>query len=97
MFSHILVVSGGYILLISICPLLTIWKLPVIASYTLAISFKNYFKRVKIWWLFAQLYKNFTDCFVLEVLTVNTTLCVSRFQDRICTIKSQEKKIKFYM
>ena len=30
----------------------------------------------KIWWLFAQLYKNFIDYFVLKVLTVDT---MSRF------------------
>ena len=40
---------------------------------------------------FAQLYKNSTDCFVLEVLTVDT---VSRFQNRICIIESQEKENK---
>ena len=40
---------------------------------------------------FAQLYKNSTDCFVLEVLTVDT---VSRFQNRICIIETQEKKHK---
>ena len=45
----------------------------------------------KIWCIFAQLYKNSTDCFVLEVLTVDT---VSRFQNRICIIESQEKENK---
>ena len=67
MFSYILVVSKGYILLISIFPMLKIGKLAV-----LAILFKNYFKGARIWWLFAQLHKNFTDCFVLGVLTVDT-------------------------
>ena len=33
MFSHILVVFRGYILLISIFPMLKIRKLPIIASY----------------------------------------------------------------
>ena len=51
---------------------------------------KNYFKDVKIWSLFGQLYKNSVDCFVLEVSTVDT---VSRFQSRIC-IAIQEKEIK---
>ena len=32
-----------------------------------------------IWWLFAQLYKNPTDCFVLEGPTVS----VPRFQNRV--------------
>ena len=91
MFSYILVVSRGYIVLISICPMLKIWKLPIIASYILAILLKNYFKGAKIWWLFAQLYKNSTDCFVLEVLIVDT---VSRFQNRICIIEDQEKENK---
>ena len=35
----------GYILLISICTMLKIGKLFIIASYILAILFKNYFKR----------------------------------------------------
>ena len=38
--------------------------------------FKNYFKIAKIWWLFAELYKNFVDCFVSEFSTFDT---VSRF------------------
>ena len=45
-------------------------------SAILANLFKNYFKGAKIWWLFAQLYKNSVDCFVLEVTTVDT---VTRF------------------
>ena len=43
----------------------------------LTILFQNYL-RAKIYWLFSQLYNNFTDCFVLEVTTV------SRFRNRIC-------------
>ena len=53
MFSFILVVSRGYILLISICPM---WlekagKLhsAAISSATLPILFKNFFKGEKIW------------------------------------------------
>ena len=41
----------------------------------------------KIWSLFAQLYKNSTDCFGLEVLAK------SAFQNRICS-ESQEKENK---
>ena len=48
----------------------------IASSAILANLFKNYFKGAKIWWLFAQLYKNFIDCFVLEFSTVDT---VSRF------------------
>ena len=88
MFSYILVISRGYILLISICPMLNFGKLSIKASYILAILFKNYFKGAKIWGLLLD-YKNSTDCFVLEVLTVDT---VSRFQIRICIIESQEKE-----
>ena len=59
MFSYILVVSTGYILLISIFLVLKAGKLQSIASSaTLGNLFKNYFKGAKIWWLFAQLYKN---------------------------------------
>ena len=77
MFSYVLVVFTGYILLISICPMFKSGKLPSIASSDiLANLFKNYFKGAKIWWLFAQLYKNLIDCFVLEFSTVDT---VSRF------------------
>ena len=48
----------------------------IASSAILANLFKNYFKGAKIWWLFAQLYKNLIDCFVLEFSTVDT---VSRF------------------
>ena len=77
MFNYILIVSTGYILLISICPMLKAGKLHSVASSAiLGNLFKNCFKGAKIWWLFAQLYKNFIDCFVLEFSTVDT---VSRF------------------
>ena len=53
MFSYILVVYTGYILLISTCPMLTAGKMQIIASKaTLANLFKNYFKGTKIWWFF---------------------------------------------
>ena len=91
MFSYILVVSRVYILLISICPMLKIGKLPITASCILEILLKNYFKGTKIWWSFAQLHKNSTDSFVLEVLTVDT---MSRFRNRICIIESHEKENK---
>ena len=69
MFSYILVVPRGYILLISICPILKAAKLHIIASCAkLAILFKNYF--------LLNSTKNSTDCFVLEVSTVDN---VSRF------------------
>ena len=68
------------------CPMLNAGKLHITASCAiLAILFKNYFKgrgrggrggEGGVWWFFAQLYKNSTDCFVLEVLIVDT---VSRF------------------
>ena len=77
MFSYIVVVSTGYILLISICSMLKAGKLQSMASSAIFASlFKNYFKGAKIWWLFAQLHKNSINCFVLEVSTVDT---VSRF------------------
>ena len=77
MFSYIVVVSRGFILAISSCPMLKARKLHIIASCaTVAILLKNYFKGAKIWWLFAQLYKNSTGYFVLEVSTVDA---VSRF------------------
>ena len=93
MLSYILVLSRVYILLISISHLsdLKIWKIIYLATYILAILFKNYFKGAKIVWLFAQLYKNSTDYFVLKVLTVDI---VSRFQNRICIIESQKKENK---
>ena len=73
MFSYILVVSAGYILLFSFCPMLKAVKLQSIASSaTVANLFKICFKGANIWWLFAQLYKNLIDCFVLEFLTVDT-------------------------
>ena len=73
----IIVVFAGYILLISICPMLKAGKLQSITSSAiLANLFKNYFEGAKTWWLFTPLYKNCIDCFALEVSTVNT---VSRF------------------
>ena len=49
--------------------------------------------RVQKYGLFAQLYKNSIDCFVLEVLTVDT---VTRFESRICiTIQGKEIKILY--
>ena len=61
MFSYVLVVFTGYILLISICPMFKSGKLPGIASSDILTNlFKNYFKGAKIWWLlFVQLYKSF--------------------------------------
>ena len=86
-FSYIIAISRDYILLISSCPVneVKVGKIPTIASYTCNF-FQNYFKGAKIWWLFAQLYKNPTDCFVLEVSTV------SRFQNQNQYCKPRERK-----
>ena len=71
MFSYILVVSTGYILLIYICPMWKTGKMQGIASCaTLANLFKNYFKGAWLWLLFVQLYKNFI-VLVLELSAVN--------------------------
>ena len=70
MFSYIL--GSGCILLIFICPMSKVGKLHSIASSAIfANLFKIYFKGGKLWWLFAQLYKNSIDYFVLDVSTVN--------------------------
>ena len=64
MFSFILVVSTGPILLISVCPMLKAGKMKSVASSAiLANLFKNYFNGVKM-------------CFVLEFSTFDT---VNRF------------------
>ena len=64
MFSFILVVSTGSILLISVCPMLKAGKMKSVASSAiLANLFKNYFNGVKM-------------CFVLEFSTFDT---VNRF------------------
>ena len=64
MFSFILVVSTGYILLIFVCPMLKAGKMKSLASSaTLANLFKNYFNGAKM-------------CFVLEFSAFDT---VSRF------------------
>ena len=59
----------------------------------LATLFKNYFKGAIIWWLFAQLYKIplIVLCWKSWQLTT-----VSRFQNRICIIESQEKENFIY-
>ena len=55
MFSYILVVSTGYILSVSICPMLKTGKMQSIASSAIfANLFQNYFKGAKLLWLFAQ-------------------------------------------
>ena len=64
MFRFILVVATGYILLISVCPMLKAGKMKSLASSaTLANLFKNYFNCAKM-------------CCVLEFSAVYT---VSRF------------------
>ena len=86
MFSYILVVSTSYILLISICPMLKIGKLAI-----LAILFKNYFKGgknmvtfystvQKFHWLFCVGSRHWVD-FKIESVLSNAKI----------------KKIKFYI
>ena len=57
----------------------------------LAILFSNYFKGTKISWLFAQLYKNYSDCFVFKVSAVG------KFQNRIYIVHQgkEENKILY--
>ena len=64
MFSYILVVSTGYIMLFSFCRMLKAGKLQSIASSARYPGnlLKICFKGAKIWWLFAQLYKTLIDC-----------------------------------
>ena len=69
MFIYFLVVSRGYILLISIYPMLEIGKnylSQLYLQFYLKITYIQ--KEAKIQQLFAELYKNSTDCFVLVVL-----------------------------
>ena len=76
-FSYILVISRDYTIpLVSSCPVneVKVGKLPIIASYTCKFISKLV-QGTKIWSLFAELYKNPTDFFVMEVSTV------SRFQN----------------
>ena len=69
MFSYILVVSTGYILLISICPMIKARKMKSMASSSIfANLFRNYFR--------VQKYGGFFDCFVLAFSTVDA---VNRF------------------
>ena len=77
MFSYILVVFRGCILLVSIYRMLKVGKLyTYYRKAILAILLKNYFKGGFL----LNCTKNSTDCFMLEVLTVDT---VSRFQNKI--------------
>ena len=62
-----------------------IGNLPKLAIFEF--FFLNYLKGAKIWWLFAELYKNPTDCFVLAVSTV------SRFQNIIGSPDQEKEKI----
>ena len=91
MFSYVLVVYGGYILFnFHYLSNFKNWKITyIIASYIIAILFKNYVKGAKIWWLFAQMHKNSNDCFVLEVLAGDTEQILRYI---ICIIESQEKE-----
>ena len=93
MFSYILVISRGYILLISICPMLNFGKLSIKASYILAILFKNYFKGAKIWWLLLNCTK--TPLIVLCWKSWQSTLWVD-FKLESVLLKARRKKIFFY-
>ena len=66
-------------------------KVPIIACYTCSFT-SELLQEDKIWWLFAQLYKNSTDCFELEVISL------SRFQIKIeSVLHARRKEIKFYI
>ena len=93
MFSYILVVSTGYILLISICPMLKARKMKSIASSAIfANLFKNYFR--------VQKYGGFLlNCTKISL----TVLCWSSQQSTLwvdfkveSVLQSRRKKIKFY-
>ena len=75
--------------------MLKIGRLLIIASYIYLQFYLKITSRGKKYggYFFAQLYKNSTDCFVLEILTVDTET-LSRYQNRICIIKGQEKENK---
>ena len=86
-FSYILVIYRHYTILLTFsCPMneVKVGKLPIIACYTCNFISK-YFKGAKIWWLFAQLYKN-----LLIVLCWKSRLLLD-FKIRII-IASQEKE-----
>ena len=71
MLSYILVVSTGYVLLLSIYPMLKAGKMHSTASSAILSNlFKNYFIGAKT--VLTQLRKDFINCFVLEVSTVDT-------------------------
>ena len=81
------------VLLISSCSVneVKVGILPIIASYSCNL-FQNYFKGAKIWWLFAQLYKNPTDyLFCVESLDVEQ---ISKLESAV--LQAKRKKIKFY-
>ena len=95
MFSYILVVSRGYILLISICPMLKIGKLPIIASY---IYLQFYLKITSR----GQKYDGFflLNCTKIPLIVLcwkSWQLTLSRFQNRICIIESQKKENKIFI
>ena len=92
MFSYILVVSVGYILLISVCAILKAKKLKSIASSAIFVNlFKNYFRLQK-----------YGD-FLLKCTKVSlTVLCWSSQQSTLkvdfkveSVLQSRRKKMKF--
>ena len=79
MSSYVLLVSAGYILLISICPMLKTGKLHSVANSSILTKlFKSYFKVAKIWCIFAQLYKYSIDCFDSIDWLINWIFILSR-------------------
>ena len=94
MFSYILVVSRGYILLISICPMLKAGKLHIMASCAiLAILFKNYFKGAKYGWFLLNCTK--IPLIVLCWKSWQSTLWVDFKIESV--LQTKRKKIKFYI
>ena len=74
--------------------MLKIEKLPIIASYIyLQFDLKITSRGQKYGgFFFAQLFKNATDCFVLEILTADRV----DFKIDSVSLKARRKKIQFY-
>ena len=92
--SYILVVPAGYILLISICPMLKAGEMQSIASSAiLANLFKNYFKGAKIGGFLLNCKE--IPLIVLCWKSQQSTLWVDFKVESI--LQSKRKKIKFYI
>ena len=81
MFSYILIVSTGYILFISICPMLKARKIKNIASSAIVIAnlFKNYFRKTVLCWSSQQLtlWVDFKVESVLQSKRKKMKLCIN--------------------